>query len=203
MGGGLRAGRALQQLPALPRGERHRPARPRHPPPGHAHRGGLARGLPPPRLQQGTDHILYLTVLVTKLTKDGNFHNIAQITFPDCRGVSYEEMVPEAPASAVSLLSQLVSRRGYLAPGTDISRSPVGSSNLTKNNMTAGDLRQRGEAGGCRGRAPRLLHGAAPPRPAGGDDPAPGEEGGAGRGRGRRQGRYTLPQTLREAAQCG
>ena len=41
-----------------------------------------------------------------------NFHNIAQITFPDCRGVSYEEMVPEAPASAVSLLSQLVSRRG-------------------------------------------------------------------------------------------
>ena len=40
-----------------------------------------------------------------------------QITFPDCRGVSYEEMVPEAPASAVSLLSQLVSRRGYLAPG--------------------------------------------------------------------------------------
>ena len=132
-----------------------------------------------------------------------NFHNIAQITFPDCRGVSYEEMVPEAPASAVSLLSQLVSRRGYLAPGTDISRSPVGSSNLTKNNMTAGYLRQRGEAGGCRGRAPRLLHGAAPPRPAGGDDPAPGEEGGAGRGRGRRQGRYTLPQTLREAAQCG
>ena len=69
--------------------------------------------------------------------------------------------------------------------------------------MTAGYLRQRGEAGGCRGRAPRLLHGAAAPRPAGGDDPAPGEEGGAGRGRGRRQGRHTLPQTLREAAQCG
>ena len=69
--------------------------------------------------------------------------------------------------------------------------------------MTAGYLRQRGEARGCRGRPPRLLHGAAASRPAGGDDPAPGEEGGAGRGRGRRQGRHTLPQTLREAAQCG
>ena len=49
------------------------------------------------------------------LTFRCNFTILPQITFPDCRGVSYEEMVPEAPASAVSLLSQLVSRRGDIS----------------------------------------------------------------------------------------
>ena len=32
----------------------------------------------------------------------------SKITFPDCGGVSYEEMVPEAPKTAVDLLSQFI-----------------------------------------------------------------------------------------------
>ena len=82
VGRGLRAGGAAQQLPAVPREN-------------DIDQLGLVirhLGTPTEEVWPGV----------------GLLPDYSKITFPDCTGVTYEQMVPEAPETAVHLVSQFI-----------------------------------------------------------------------------------------------